>query len=95
MDLPSENLILSLKILPSNQHCKPPLQMYFENKTVTKGYCAVGGIKCVGKMRRSTICYESSLTDLPKEASLSPLKRKPRNGVVEPPLQHPAAQRYN
>ena len=86
MDLPSENLILSLKILPSNQHCKPPLQMYFENKTITKGYYAVGGIKCVGQMRRSAIFYESSLTDRPKEISLSPLKRKPRNGVLEPPL---------
>ena len=94
MDLPSEILILTLKISPSNQHCKPSLQMYSENNAVTEGYCAIGGIECVGQVPRSAICSESFLTSLPKEGRLPPLKKKPRNGVVEPPLQHPATQRY-
>ena len=44
MDLPSESLILTLKISPSDKHCKPSLQMHTENNVVTEGNCTVGGI---------------------------------------------------
>ena len=94
MDLPSERLILSLNISPSSQHYKPSLQVYSENNAVTKGYCDVGGIECIGKVPKSEICSKYFLTDLPKEIRLPPLKNKPRNGVVEPSLQHPATQHY-
>ena len=40
------------------------------------------------------ICPKIFLTDLPKERKLPHLKNKPRNGVVEPPLQHPATKHY-
>ena len=94
MDLTSERMILTLKISPSDNHCKPSLQMHTENNIVTEGNYVVGGIESVGQVPRSKICSESSLTDLPKERRLHPLKNKPRNGVVEPPLQHPATQCY-
>ena len=94
MDLPSERLILSLKISPSNQHYKPSLQVYSGNNVVTEVYFIVGGIECIGKVPKSAIYFESFPTNLPKEIRLPPLKNKPRNGVVEPPLQHPAIQRY-
>ena len=94
MDLPSEIIILSLKILPSNQHGKPSLHMHTENNAVTEGKCAVDGIESVFQVPKSEIFSESFCIDLPKEIGLPPLKNKPRNGVVEPPLQHPATQRY-
>ena len=94
MDLPSERLILTLKISPSDNHYKPSLQVYSENNTVTKGNCVVGGIESVGQVPRFEFYSESFLTDLPKERRLPPLKNKPRNGVVEPPLQHHATQHY-
>ena len=42
MDLSSGRLILTLKILPSNQHCKTPQQVLNENNTVTEAKCVVG-----------------------------------------------------
>ena len=41
MDLPSERLILTLKISPYDNHYNPSLQMLTENNAVTKGYCYV------------------------------------------------------
>ena len=45
-------------------------------------------------MPRSAISSETFLTSLPKEWKLPPLKNSFGNGVVGPPLQHPATQRY-
>ena len=94
MDLPSERLILSLNISPSNQHYKPSLHVHTENNADTQGDCIVGGIECVGQVPRSKMSPKSFLTDLPKERMLPPLKNKPRNGVLEPPQQHPTTQCY-
>ena len=64
IDLPSEMLILTLKISPSDNHCNPPLQIPSENNAVTEGYCVVGARKIVGQVPRSAICSKGFQTDL-------------------------------
>ena len=72
MDLPSERLILTLKISPSNNHFNPSLQIPPKNNTVTKGYCAVGARKSVGQVPRSVICSKGFQTDLSKKREPPP-----------------------
>ena len=74
MDLPSEILILTLKISPSNNHCKPSLQILNENNAVKEREYTVGDRNYVGQVLRSEICSKGFLTDLLKERKLPPLK---------------------
>ena len=76
MDLPSERLILSLKISPSNQHCKAPQQMLTRNNAVTEENCAVGARECVGPMPRSAISSKGFQNNLSKVRETPPLKNK-------------------
>ena len=68
--------------------------MHIENNTVKERDCAVGERKYVGQVLGSEICSKGFLTNLPKEGKIPPLKNKLRNWCWEPPLQHPATQRY-
>ena len=94
MDLPSERLIITLNISPSNNHFKPSLQILTENNAITEGYCVVGARKWVGQVPRSEICSKGFLNDLQNERNMPPLKNKLGKWCCGPPLQHPATQRY-
>ena len=76
MDLPSERLILTLKISPSNQSPQPLTTNGHKNNAVTQGYCTVGERKYVGQVTRCEIYSKFFLIDFPKEWKAPPLKNK-------------------
>ena len=76
MDLSSGSFILTLKISPSNQQCKTPQQVLYENNAVTEANCTVGARELVGKIPRSAIRSNGFQTDLPKEREPPPPKNK-------------------
>ena len=75
MDPSGERMIQSLKISPSNNHCKPSLQMLTENNVVKEREYAVGDRNYVGQVPRYEIFSKGFFTDLPKERESLPLKK--------------------
>ena len=76
MDLQSGRLILTLEISPSNQLCKTPQQMHYENNAAIGENCIVGARICVGLMPRSENKLSSFQNYPPKERKNPPLKNK-------------------
>ena len=86
-----ERLIQFLKISPSKIVEQVPTTNVLRNNAVKELECAVGDRECLAQCQICEIKSKTSLTNLPKEQELPPLKYEPRNGVVEPSTTTPSS----
>ena len=95
IDLPSEMLILTLKISPSKHICKAPQHVLTRNNVVTKANYIIWAREWVGLMPRYIINSKFFQTDLSKERETPHLENSWWKWCCEHSLQHPTTQHYS